>query len=233
MSAAGYQALLLAPTELLAQQHYESFTSITDQLPLSNRPRIDLLTSSTRAKEKEGLKNAVKDGKVSILVSTQAALWVREWTKLALVVVDEQHKFGVKQRERLLQELPAPPHLLLMTATPIPRTLALVQYGGLMLSTISTMPPGRRPVETHVVVDSDQTRQEVYAAINAELASGGRVYIVCPLVSENDTLEGVRAAQGEYARLSASGLFGSYGCGLLHGKLKPEEKAAVLQKFSS
>ncbi|KAF8062927.1 recG [Scenedesmus sp. PABB004] len=234
-AGSGFQALLLAPTELLASQHAATLAGIAERLPLSLRPRVGLLTSSGRAKEREEVKRRVAEGQLDVLVSTQAALWVRRWRKLALVVVDEQHKFGVKQRERLLQELPAPPHLLLMTATPIPRTLALVHYGGLQLSTIAAMPPGRSPVATRVVVDSDAARREVCAAIHDELRAGGRAYVVCPLVneSERDALAGVRAAQEEHARLTAAGEFGGVAIGLLHGKMRGEEKAEVLRRFSS
>ncbi|KAF6260024.1 hypothetical protein COO60DRAFT_1625888 [Scenedesmus sp. NREL 46B-D3] len=137
---AGHQALLLAPTTLLAAQHMATLSSIADRLPLALRPR-----------EKAAMKARLARGDVDLLVSTQA-LWLNGgWSKLALVVVDEQHKFGVRQRERLLQGLCVPPHMLLMSATPIPRTLALVQFGGLVLSSISSMPPGRSRVETQVV----------------------------------------------------------------------------------
>eukprot|EP00878_Enallax_costatus_P045547 GHUV01054958.1.p1 GENE.GHUV01054958.1~~GHUV01054958.1.p1 ORF type:complete len:399 (+),score=85.44 GHUV01054958.1:937-2133(+) len=226
---------MLAPTELLASQHLATLQRIAEELPLNKRPRVELLSRivTSRAKEKEAVYGAIAEGRVDILVSTQAALFVPKWGKLGLVVVDEQHKFGVKQREKLLQNLPAPPHMLLMTATPIPRTLALVTYGGLVLSTIVQMPPGRSKVATKVVVESKQARHEVYSAIHDELVSGGRVYIVCPLVSENEDLEGVRAATEEYERLQASGLFGDFKCGLLHGKMKGEDKAAVLKAFSA
>eukprot|EP00775_Hariotina_reticulata_P012580 gene12580-12710_t len=236
-AGSGYQSLLLAPTELLATQHYATLTSLSEQLFLKHlglkRPRVALLTSSSKASEKTAIKAALAGGRCDVLVSTQAALWVRDWSKLALVVVDEQHKFGVKQRERLLQGLLAPPHMLLMSATPIPRTLALVKHGGVVLSTISSMPPGRTAVKTTVVADDEAEREKVYASIHAELEAGGRAYIVCPLVNENDTLEGVRAAEEEFRRLSVQGVFGDKACGLLHGKMTAEHKAAVLQDFSS
>ncbi|WIA19703.1 hypothetical protein OEZ85_005629 [Tetradesmus obliquus] len=233
---AGYQALLLAPTELLASQHLATLNFIAERLPLSLRPRIELLTGSLANKEKAGVKARLAAGEVDLLVATQAALWLKGgWSKLALVVVDEQHKFGVKQRERLLQGLSVPPHMLLMSATPIPRTLALVQYGGLVLSTIASMPPGRSRVATQVVVDAEEAREQVYAAIREELATGGRVYIVCPLVSESssDALAGVKAAEEEHERLVSSRVFDAHGCGLLHGKMKQQEKEAVLTKFNS
>ena len=286
----GYQALLMAPTELLAEQHYATLLSLAEDMPVALRPRIALVVASLKPKvrklargdrqgqkdttgqsfgskrsrrplvsprlnltqERRELSARIASGAVDLGVGTQALLYQEGWWALGLVVIDEQHKFGVAQRERLARNVGHPVHTLLMTATPIPRTLALVQYGSLVLSSINEMPPGRRPIETRVVVDDTEGREQVYQAIREEVAAGGRVYIVCPLVSSTSaaSLDGDdsggstsavvasnpanerRAVMDEFERLTNAGVFGNQRVGLLHGRMSGEEKARALRDFS-
>jgi ATP-dependent DNA helicase RecG len=231
----------MAPTELLAKQHFNTLANLQSKLPEQLRPRIALVTSKERAAERRKLSAAIAAGDIDLVVGTQALLQKQSWASLGLAIIDEQHRFGVNQREELARSAGHLVHTLLMTATPIPRSLALVQCGSVALSSINEAPAGRRPVETHVVLDNDRGRGEVYAAIREELKSGGRVYIVCPLVeatnssSSSDAETGAvarRTVMDEFERLSREGVFESARVGLLHGKLTADEKAAALQKFS-
>lgn len=219
----GYQAALMAPTELLAEQHWLSFKKWLAPLGIE----VALLTGSLGKKEKDEVLNGVAAGRIQVLVGTHAL--IQEGVKfqnLGLVVIDEQHRFGVSQRA-LLQEKGACPDVLVMTATPIPRTLALTLYGDLDVSVIDALPPGRRPVATIYLPES--RRQEAYAAIRREVAKGGQAYVVCPLVEESEALQ-AQAAQELAARL-AKEVFPDLAVGLLHGRLKREEREKVMEAF--
>ncbi|MDD3480775.1 MAG: ATP-dependent DNA helicase RecG [Patescibacteria group bacterium] len=224
---AGYQVAILAPTEILARQHYESFKSL-----LSSFKDIEvvLLTGSMTGKEKEDALLKIKNGDVQIVVGTHAILSenVEFWT-LALVIVDEQHRFGVAQRMKLKKangETDAMPHFLSMSATPIPRTLAITVFGDLTLSVLDEMPPGREKVDTHIVPPAKRT--EGYRFIDQRIEEGRQVFVICPLISASDKL-GVKSVVEEADNLKK--VFSKRKVGLLHGKLKPAEKEKVMNDF--
>ncbi|RMG61294.1 MAG: ATP-dependent DNA helicase RecG [Deltaproteobacteria bacterium] len=219
----GYQVAVMAPTEILAEQHYINFTSLSRGLNV----KIVLLTSSTPPKEKEELKSAIARGEADIVIGTHALIQEDvEFSRLALVIVDEQHRFGVYQRLKL-REKGSSPHLLVMTATPIPRTLAMTLYGDLDVSVIDEMPPGRTPVTTKVIEERDRAR--MFAFIREELKRGGQAYIVFPLVEESEKLD-LKAATDMYEKLREGELKG-FPIGLLHGRMKQSEKEEVVRKF--
>ena len=178
------QACLMAPTEILATQHYESLRSLAAPLGINVR----LLTGSTRKKERAELHEMLADGSLHIMIGTHALIEddVR-FSNLGLVVIDEQHRFGVMQRARLWSKNTVAPHVLVMTATPIPRTLAMTVYGDLDVSVIDELPPGRKPVTT--LLKFDDQRMQVYRSIGRQLAQGRQVYIVYPLIQENEKLD--------------------------------------------
>ncbi|HZW36810.1 MAG: ATP-dependent DNA helicase RecG [Deltaproteobacteria bacterium] len=219
----GAQAALMAPTEILAEQHYARFLTLCRDLPV----RIVLLTSSLAAKQREGLRAQVREGKAHIVIGTHAIIQEGvEFLQLGLGIVDEQHRFGVLQRAALRGKAKTAPHLLVMTATPIPRTLAMTLYGDLDVSVIDEMPPGRTPVETRVV--PERGRGAAWARVRKELAEGGRAYIVLPLVEESEKLT-LRDATKTAERVREA--FPEIGVGLLHGRMKAEEKEEVMHRF--
>jgi ATP-dependent DNA helicase RecG len=229
----GAQGSLMAPTEILAEQHYRSLTTFyeraADALAAvgASMPRVALLTGSTRAPERRRIYQAIADGEVDILVGTQAVIQdTVELKNLGLAVVDEQHRFGVRQRVAL-REKGGHPHLLVMTATPIPRTLALSLYGDLDLSLIGELPPGRQKIKT-VLLEPDE-RSMAYEKIRREAAKGGQAFVICPLVEDSPNLE-ARAATAEYERLQADDLAGLR-LALLHGRMRPAEKDRVMREF--
>lgn len=218
----GYQGAMMAPTEILADQHYCSLLSLLKPLEL----RVALLTGSQSRKMREQALEEIRTGTAHIVVGTHALIQDEvTFSRLGLVVTDEQHRFGVKQRA-LLQQKGCWPDILVMTATPIPRTLALTVYGDLDYSVIKEMPPGRQPVETHVV--SSDYRPRIYNFMRKLVAEGRQVYMVCPLVEETDKLQAEAATQMA-ERLALE--FPNLSVGLLHGKMKASEKDAVMQKF--
>lgn len=219
----GFQGVMMAPTEILASQHYESLESLLAPLGL----RVALLTGSQTAKKRAQVKEDIRSGVAQIVIGTHALLQKEVvFDKLGLVVTDEQHRFGVKQRA-LLQHKGRWPDVLVMTATPIPRTLALTLYGDLDYSIIKEMPPGRQPVETYVV--TTEYRPRIYNFIRQQVAEGRQIYIVCPLVEESDKLQAEAATQ--LAERLAATEFSDLAVGLLHGKMKPAEKDAVMERF--
>ena len=236
----GYQAALMAPTEILAEQHYRSFARLLggeEHSPLEGvfvppwlgRPvRMLLLTGSLTETQKEQIRNDAAHGGADILVGTHALIEddVRI-PRLGLAVIDEQHRFGVMQRAKLRQK-GANPHLLVMTATPIPRTLALTVYGDLEVSTIDELPPGRKPVKTVWVHPHE--REEAYAFIRERLDAGEQAFVICPLVEESEALD-VRSAEEEYERLR-NGPFRNYRVELLHGRMGAKQKDEVMQRFA-
>lgn len=219
----GYQGAFMVPTEILAEQHYQSVAPLFEKLGVSVR----LLTGSMKKKAKEEVKQLSQSGLVDILIGTHAVLEDdTTFANLGLVVTDEQHRFGVRQRARLSVK-GENPDLLVMTATPIPRTLSLVLYGDLDVSVIDTLPPNRKPIKTYAVDES--MRQRIYDFIRKQVAEGRQAYIVCPLVEDSEEIE-AESAQGLAERIRDQELAG-LDVGLIHGKMKGGEKEAVMRAF--
>jgi ATP-dependent DNA helicase RecG len=220
----GHQGVLMAPTEILAQQLYANARKYFEPLGLT----VALLTGSQTAAQKKKLKQHVREGFVNLLVGTHALTEDDViFHKLGLAVIDEQHRFGVKQRVALSTNQPLPPDVLIMTATPIPRTLALTAYGDMDVSTLRDKPPGRTPIQT--VVMPDDKLADIAARLQKVIASGQQAYWVCPLVDENEQLD-LAAASQRYEWLQKT--YGSR-VGLLHGKMKPKDKDAAMLAFKS
>jgi ATP-dependent DNA helicase RecG len=218
-----HQAILMAPTEVLARQHWQTLEGYLAH----SRVRRLLLTGGLTAKQRRQALADIRDGQVDLVVGTQALVQEDvQFARLGLVVIDEQHKFGVSQRARL-RRLGVDPHYLVMTATPIPRTLALTVFGDLDVSAIRQLPPGRQPVSTRWVHAGQRDR--VYARLREELRRGRQAYVICPLVEESETLD-VKAAAQAYAELKAGPLVG-FRLGLLHGRMDEPEKEAVMVEF--
>ncbi|HIS69901.1 MAG TPA: ATP-dependent DNA helicase RecG [Candidatus Gallacutalibacter stercoravium] len=223
VACCGMQSALMAPTEILAEQHYHTMQNFMQ----GSGVNVALLTGSSSAAEKREIRQQLQDGNISLVVGTHALLTDDvAFRRLALVVTDEQHRFGVGQRAKLAQK-GNNPHLLVMSATPIPRTLALMIYGDLDVSVLDELPPGRQPIDTFWV--GSNLRQRVYAFIKKHLAAGQQAYIVCPLVEENDS--DLASAQ-EYADRLQQEDFRGYSVGLLHGKMKAAEKEQTMRDFS-
>ena len=222
----GYQGCIMAPTEILAVQHYETLTEYLAPFGM----RIALLTGGMRAKERRSLLMDLELGLVDIVVGTHALLQddVR-FAKLSLVVTDEQHRFGVEQRAKLANKSTYAPDVLIMTATPIPRTLALTVYGDLDVSLMKGRPPGRKPVQT--LCYTEEKRKDVYAGLVRQVQAGRQAYIVCPLIENSEVLN-ARSAENVYDELVHSFLK-DIPCALLHGKLKPAEKDVIMTEFSA
>lgn len=221
----GYQATMMAPTEILALQHYETLTSLFSKIEI----KIALLTSSTNKTEKEEILKNLALGEIDILIGTHSIIQENVlFKKLGLVVTDEQHRFGVNQRMKLAAKGNAP-DILVMTATPIPRSLALILYGDLDISTIKELPPGRQKIETFVM--STDKEDEVFNFIIKQIENGHQVYIVCPLIESNNS-DNLNSAESVYHKLN--GKFGEkYICGLIHGKLSQKEKEKVMGDFKN
>ena len=221
----GYQAAIMAPTEILATQHAETLKQLLEPFDIN----VALLTGATPKKAKEELYKHIKTGQAQIIVGTHALIQdAVSFHKLGFVVIDEQHRFGVKQRQQLLHKSQRMPHVLTMTATPIPRSLALTVYGDLAISILDEKPKGRTPIKTKIW--SPNSRASLYVPIDEEIKQGRQVYVVCPLIDENPDNE-FRSVEAEYKRLQGS-VFKHRRIGLLHGQLKPEEKEKVMQQFS-
>lgn len=221
---AGAQAAMLAPTEILARQHYDSLS----RLLAGTGVNLAVLTGRDKGRVREATLMGLADGSIDILVGTHAIFQEAVgYKRLGLVVIDEQHRFGVAQRMLLTQKAERPPHLLAMTATPIPRTLTLSQYGEMDVSRLDERPPGRQPIETRVI--SEERLGEVVEGIGRHLASGGQAYWVCPLVEESEQSD-LAAAEGRAIALKAR--FGDK-VGLVHGRMKPPEKDQVMADFQA
>ena len=227
---AGYQAAMMAPTEILARQHYESAKAMLEPMGI----RCGLLIGSMKAKEKRMAHAACADGSWNAVFGTHALISEGvAYEKLGLVVTDEQHRFGVRQRSTLQEKGASDakaPHVLVMSATPIPRTLALILYGDLDVSVVDELPPGRTPVKTRIVPDGK--REDMYGFLRGEVANGRQGYVVCPLVEDSEMLEDVRSAQATYDEL-VSGVLYSLRVGLTWGAQPAEEKAQVLADFAA
>jgi ATP-dependent DNA helicase RecG len=225
---AGYQVAVLAPTEILAQQHFKNFQKFLVETGFLTADRIVLLTGSIPQSVKKGIKNLIKLGAVDIVIGTHALIQEDvEFKKLGLAVIDEQHRFGVLQRKALLEKGKGlHPHVLVMTATPIPRTLALTVYGDLDVSVIDEMPAGRKPVLTKLLYESEKSK--LYTLIRRELEKGNKVYVIYPLIEESEKLD-LKAATEEWKRWKE--LFPDKKVLLLHGKMKDYEKQRVMEEF--
>jgi ATP-dependent DNA helicase RecG len=231
--AAGAQSALMAPTEILAEQHYRTVSRLLDTLEqeraagTDDGARVRLLTGSTPASEKEAIYQELVGGEIDVLIGTHALIQEGvQFKNLALAIIDEQHRFGVNQRSALRQK-GYNPHVLVMTATPIPRSLALTVYGDLDLSLIDEMPPGRQPVKTRVLLPTERERD--YAFVRRQIEAGRQAFVICPLVEESEKIE-ARAAVEEHKRLQ-NRVFPDLRLGLLHGRLKGEDKEGVMAAF--
>ncbi len=219
----GFQACLMAPTEILATQHYETFMNMLDGMDVN----VALLTGSSKKKEREEIHQGLLSGNTNILIGTHALLEdIVQFNNLGFVVIDEQHRFGVAQRAKLWAKNEHPPHVLVMTATPIPRTLAMTVYGDLDVSVIDELPPGRKPVQT--LHRYDQKRGALFDFIRKELDMGRQAYIVYPLIEESETLDLKNLEEG-FEHISD--VFPEYSVVKMHGRMKPYEKDEVMQKF--
>ncbi len=221
----GYQACIMAPTEILATQHYESLSTMAQHIGV----KVALLTGSTRKKAREAIHEQLRSGELQILIGTHALIEEEvKFRNLGLAVIDEQHRFGVAQRAKLWKKNVSPPHVLVMTATPIPRTLAMTVYGDLDVSVIDELPPGRKPVTTRLRYENQ--RQEMYHFIGTELRKGRQAYIVYPLIEESEKLD-LKALEEGYEIVRET--FPSYRVCYVHGRMKPAEKDHQMQLFAS
>lgn len=218
------QACLMAPTEILATQHYETISQMVAPLGI----RVELLTGSTKKKDRTALHEALLTGDIQILIGTHALIEdTVKFANLGMVVIDEQHRFGVEQRARLWKKNSIPPHILVMTATPIPRTLAMTVYGDLDVSVIDELPPGRKPIQT--LLQYDNKRGALYASLRRQMEQGRQVYIVYPLIQESEKSD-LRNLEEGYESIRE--IFPEYEVCMVHGKMKPNEKDREMQRFA-
>ena len=221
----GYQCALMVPTEVLAEQHCNSLSKL-----FGGRINIALLTGSVKASQKKLIKSGLADGSIDLVVGTHAIISEDvQFRKLGFVITDEQHRFGVNQRTALAKK-GLNPHTLVMSATPIPRTLGLIIYGDLDISIIDELPKGRQPIETYCV--GTDYRERLYKFIKKHIDEGRQAYVICPLVEEGETDTDLIPAQ-EYAEYLQKKVFLSYNVGLLHGKMKPKQKDEVMREFAN
>ena len=221
----GFQACLMAPTEILAEQHFNTLSSFAHKLGIN----IQLLTGNVKGKQRKSIEEGTSNGEVSLLMGTHALIEPNVVFKnLGLCIIDEQHRFGVKQRAQLWKKNTLPPHVLVMTATPIPRTLAMTLYGDLDVSVIDELPPGRKPIQTFHYYYKDFSR--VLEGIRSELQQGRQVYVVYPLIQENVRVDLLDLERGHEELTQA---LPQYKVGKLHGKMKPAEKETVMQQFAN
>ena len=220
-----YQACLMAPTEILAQQHYQSIAYLL--APMDIQPA--LLTGSTKTKERRKILEELENGQLQIVIGTHALLEDKvKFHNLGLSIIDEQHRFGVEQRSKLWHKNALPPHVLIMSATPIPRTLAMSLYGDLDVSVIDELPPGRKPIQTFHQYDTH--RAKVYQFLHDQIAKGRQVYVVYPLIEESEALSFKNLSEG-FQQLCSAFPPPKYTIAMAHGQLKPEEKEAQMQLF--
>ena len=223
----GFQACLMAPTEILARQHFATITRMTEGVPV----RVAILTGSSKAKERRTALEGIAAGEVDILIGTHALIEDKvQFQNLGFVVIDEQHRFGVEQRARLWTKNRRPPHILVMTATPIPRTLAMTLYGDLDVSVIDELPPGRRPIQTFHYTDAARLR--LWGFLKKQIALGRQVYIVYPLIQESEAMDYKDLTDG-YEAISRDFPLPQYVTEICHGKMKPADKEASMARFKS
>lgn len=221
----GFQACIMAPTEILAEQHLQSVTEYLGNLPI----KVELLTGMVKGKKRKEVLAGIADGSIHILIGTHALIEPKVmFHNLGLVVIDEQHRFGVKQRAQLWKKNVCPPHILVMTATPIPRTLAMTVYGDLDVSVIDELPPGRKPIQTVHYRQTDRGR--LFQGLRYQLQLGRQVYVVYPLIKENEKLD-LQDLQTGYNQLVD--IFKEYRVGMVHGKMKSAEKESAMAAFKS
>ena len=219
----GYQACMMAPTEILATQHYETIRRFLEGMDV----RVELLTGTVKGKRRETILRDLLTGAVNILIGTHAVIEdTVNFSSLGLVVIDEQHRFGVAQRAKLWAKNTCPPHVLVMTATPIPRTLAMTLYGDLDVSVIDELPPGRKPIQT--VHQFDNRRASMYAFIRKQIQEGRQAYIVYPLIQESEKMD-IKNLEEGYLHICEE--FPEYKVSKVHGKMKPAEKDEEMQRF--
>jgi ATP-dependent DNA helicase RecG len=219
----GFQAAMIAPTEILATQHYQTVTEALEGLGVN----VALLTGSTKKADRERIHNSLLTGDLQILIGTHALIEdTVQFSNLGLVVIDEQHRFGVAQRAKLWAKNVNPPHILVMTATPIPRTLAMTIYGDLDVSVIDELPPGRKPIQT--IHQYDKKRGALYSSVRRQLQEGRQVYIVYPLIEESEKIDLKNLEEG-FEHIKE--VFPEYTVCKVHGKMKPKEKDAEMQRF--
>ena len=220
----GYQACIMAPTEILANQHYETITQLLGALDVN----CQLLTGSTTTKQRQPLHEQLRNGEIDILIGTHALIEKDvQFANLGLCIIDEQHRFGVAQRAKLWEKNVRPPHVLVMTATPIPRTLAMTVYGDLHVSIIDELPPGRKPV--HTLHYNIERRTTINQFITQQIDLGRQVYVVYPLIQENEKLE-LQDLQNGYNRLCES--FPNYRISMVHGQMRAKDKDEQMQRFA-
>jgi ATP-dependent DNA helicase RecG len=221
----GFQSCLMAPTEILTVQHFHTITSM---LGLMN-VQVGLLTGNTKTSERKRLHAALRSGELKILIGTHALIEDEvQFQKLGLVVIDEQHRFGVEQRSRLWKKSEVPPHILVMTATPIPRTLAMTLYGDLDTSIINELPPGRKPIRTVHYFDAQRLR--VFGFMKEQIAAGRQIYLVYPLIEESEKADYKDLMDG-YESISQAFPPPQYRVSIVHGRMKPADKDAEMQRF--
>ena len=224
----GFQVAFMAPTEILARQHAKTLSEMLKPLGLSDR--IVLLLGSMKSAQKRNAHKSINEGKAELIIGTHALISEKvDMHKLGLVIIDEQHRFGVQQRKALLKKAGHIPHLVSMTATPIPRSLALTVYGELDISTLDEMPPGRKPPKTKLI--SPNSKKQLYRTIDKELENGRQMFVVCPLIKESDNLDFL-SAEEVYEELSKK-IFSHRKAALLHGKMKAEEKEKIMNRFAA
>ncbi len=221
----GCQTCIMAPTEILAEQHLQTFRNFLKNTPV----RVELLTGNIKGKKRAAIEVGLLDGSIDILIGTHAVIEDNvQFRNLGLVIIDEQHRFGVAQRAKLWSKSEVSPHVLVMTATPIPRTLAMTVYGDLDVSVIDELPPGRKPVRTIHIYDNQP--EQLYRGVVREIEAGHQVYFVYPLVKESEKLD-LKNVQDEFVHLKE--VFPQYKISMVHGKMKPSEKDEEMQKFVS
>jgi ATP-dependent DNA helicase RecG len=222
----GFQSCLMAPTEILANQHFNGLTELAKHLNIN----IKILTGSTKTADRKIIHEELENGSLHILIGTHALLEDKvQFHNLGLAIIDEQHRFGVEQRSKLWKKNDIPPHILVMTATPIPRTLAMSLYGDLDISVIDELPPGRKPIQT--VHRYDSNRLNVWKFIKDEIAKGRQIYIVYPLIQESETMDYKDLMDG-YESISRDFPLPQYSISIVHGKMKPADKDAEMKRFA-
>ncbi|MFC5683410.1 ATP-dependent DNA helicase RecG [Flavobacterium sp. MAHUQ-51] len=222
----GFQACLMAPTEILANQHFLGLSELANKLNVS----IKILTGSTKTSERKIIHKELENGNLQILIGTHALIEDKvKFHNLGLAIIDEQHRFGVEQRSKLWKKNHIPPHILVMTATPIPRTLAMSLYGDLDISVIDELPPGRKPIQT--VHRYDSNRLKIWKFIRDEIAKGRQIYIVYPLIQESEKMDYKDLMDG-YESISRDFPLPQYAISIVHGKMKPADKDAEMKRFS-
>ena len=223
----GFQATMIAPTEILAQQHFNSISKYMNQMPI----RVELLTGSTKLKERKKIFPKLIEGEINILIGTHAILEDNVvFNNLGLCIIDEQHRFGVEQRAKMWKKNTTPPHILVMTATPIPRTLAMTVYGDLDSSVLDELPPGRKPIKTLHIYDS--SRLKLFSFMHKEIAQGRQIYIVYPLIKESEKLD-LKDLMDGYESIAREFPLPKYQISIVHGQMKPADKDFEMDRFKN